>query len=108
MIKPTGHWASYWYEDGEEKSRNQGIEEGRVMLLRQQVPRQEADHHMNAGDLDAIQTLVRGGLKPIGLEFRWQRVGGFTAGSGGGAVTAGGRLRRKGWPILHGISCAAD
>ncbi len=18
MIKPTGHWASYWYEDGEE------------------------------------------------------------------------------------------
>ncbi len=19
MIKPTGHWASFWYEDGEEK-----------------------------------------------------------------------------------------
>ena len=43
MIKPTGHWASYWYEDGEEKGiekgRNQGIEEGRLMLLRQQVDR---------------------------------------------------------------------
>ena len=51
MIKPTGHWASYWYEDGEEKGiekgrsqgieegRSQGIEEGRVMLLRQQVGR---------------------------------------------------------------------
>ena len=51
MIKPTGHWASYWYEDGEEKGiekgrnqgieegRNQGFEEGRVMLLRQQINR---------------------------------------------------------------------
>lgn len=47
MIKPTGHWASYWYEDGEEKGRSQGIEvgrsqgieEGRVMLLRQQINR---------------------------------------------------------------------
>ena len=39
MIKPTGHWASYWYEDGEEKGRTQGIEEGRVMLLRQQINR---------------------------------------------------------------------
>lgn len=47
MIKPAGHWASYWYEDGEEKGRtqgieegrSQGIEEGRVMLLRQQVGR---------------------------------------------------------------------
>ena len=43
MIKPTGHWASYWYEEGEdkgiEKGRNQGIEEGRLILLRQQINR---------------------------------------------------------------------
>lgn len=47
MIKPNGHWASFWYEDGEkkgiekgiEKGRTQGIEEGRVMLLRRLVGR---------------------------------------------------------------------
>ncbi|MDE2782295.1 MAG: Rpn family recombination-promoting nuclease/putative transposase [Gemmatimonadota bacterium] len=43
MIKPTGHWASFWYEDGEEKGiekgRSQGIEEGRLTLLRQQINR---------------------------------------------------------------------
>ncbi|MXX56072.1 MAG: hypothetical protein F4Z44_09870 [Gemmatimonadetes bacterium] len=39
MIKPTGHWASYWYEDGEEKGRSEGIEEGRLTLLRQQINR---------------------------------------------------------------------